>query len=148
MTTRPASKVHPRDRQKAAIRSLDGIVTSQLGGDREGYVVRLAGSFHYRAFRQPVAKHVRKNHVQTDDPWALRKGVPNKLRDTVMPKRPKPTARAEADREARRQPPTPDRMRHAEARPQRAGRRWSAGGLTIFYEQEDLRPITTLVEKA
>ena len=83
MTTRPASKVHPRDRQKAAIRSLDGIVTSQLGGDREGYVVRLAGSFHYRAFRQSVAKYVRKNHVQTDDHWALREVVPNKLREAI-----------------------------------------------------------------
>ena len=42
---------------------------SRLGGDREGYVVRLAGSFHYRAFRRSVAKFVRKNHVQTDDHW-------------------------------------------------------------------------------
>jgi hypothetical protein len=68
---------------ETAIRSLDGIVTSQFGGDREGYVVRLSGSFHYRAFRQSVAKYVRKNHVQTDDHWALRKVVPNKLREAI-----------------------------------------------------------------
>jgi len=68
---------------EAAIRSLDGIVTSQLGGEREGYVVRLASNFHYRAFRQSVAKYVRKNHVQTDDHWALREVVPNKLREAI-----------------------------------------------------------------
>jgi hypothetical protein len=54
--------------------------TSLLGGDREGYVVRLADSFHYRAFRRSVAKYVRANHVQTHGGWAVRQVVPNRLR--------------------------------------------------------------------
>jgi len=37
--------------------------------DMEGYVVRLAGEFHYASFRKSVAKFVRKNHVQTDEHW-------------------------------------------------------------------------------
>ena len=65
---------------EAAVRALDNATTSQLGGDREGYVVRLAGGFHYRAFRRSVAKYVRKNHVQTDDHWKTQEVVPNKLR--------------------------------------------------------------------
>jgi hypothetical protein len=59
---------------------LDGEGKSQLGGDREGYVVRLASGFHYRGFRQSVAKYVRKDHVQTDDHWKSREVVPNRLR--------------------------------------------------------------------
>lgn len=65
--------------KKAVQRMLDGSAKSQLGGDREGYVVRLAGSFHYRTFRRSVAKYVRKNHVQTDDHWSHRSVVPNRL---------------------------------------------------------------------
>ena len=64
-----------------AVRALDGVAKSQLGGDREGYVVRLAAGFHYRAFRRSVAKYVRKNHVQTDDHWKEREVVPNHLRE-------------------------------------------------------------------
>lgn len=56
--------------------------TSQLGGNREGYVVRLADGFHYRAFRRSVAKYVRANHVQTHGGWAVRAVVPNKLRSS------------------------------------------------------------------
>jgi len=59
----------------------DGEAKSQLGGDREGYVVRLAGGFHYRAFRRSVAKYVRKNHVQTNDHWKTQAVVANKLRE-------------------------------------------------------------------
>jgi hypothetical protein len=33
----------------------------------EGFVVRLADSFHYDNFGTSVAKYVRKGHVQTDD---------------------------------------------------------------------------------
>lgn len=33
-------------------------------GQMEGYVVRLADSFHYKEFKESVAKFVRKNHVQ------------------------------------------------------------------------------------
>ena len=61
------------------VHSLDHHRASQLGGDREGYVVRLADSFHYRTFRQSVAKYVRKGHVQTDEHWKSREVVPNRL---------------------------------------------------------------------
>jgi hypothetical protein len=61
------------------VRALDGAEQSKLGGLREGYVVRLAGSFHYRAFRRSVAKYVRKDHVTTDEHWANRPVIPNKL---------------------------------------------------------------------
>mgnify|MGYP001581601443 CR=1 FL=1 len=35
----------------------------------EGYVVRLAGSFHYKDFRQSVGKFVRESHVHTHGHW-------------------------------------------------------------------------------
>lgn len=35
----------------------------------EGYVVRLADSFHYRDFKHVVAKYVRANHVATQKHW-------------------------------------------------------------------------------
>lgn len=66
---------------EAAVRALDGVGKSRLGGDREGYVVRRAGDFHYRAFRQSVAKYVRSGHVQTPDHWAQQAVVANKLRE-------------------------------------------------------------------
>jgi hypothetical protein len=37
--------------------------------EREGYVVRNFDSFHYRDFRNNVAKYVRKDHVQTVKHW-------------------------------------------------------------------------------
>jgi hypothetical protein len=67
------------------VRLSDGVTESQLGGDREGYVVRFAGDFHYRAFRRSVAKYVRKNHVTTDDHWKAREVVPNRLREGATP---------------------------------------------------------------
>ena len=65
---------------EAHVRLFDGVAKSQLGGDREGYVVRLSAGFHYRAFRRSVAKYVRKDHVTTDDHWKAREVVPNRLR--------------------------------------------------------------------
>jgi hypothetical protein len=66
----------------AAIRTLDNVRESWLGGEREGYVVRLAAGFHYRAFRRSVAKYVRANHVvHRDGHWATRAVVPNRLRE-------------------------------------------------------------------
>jgi len=62
-----------------SVRALDDGSTSCLGGAREGYVVRKAGGFHYRAFRRSVAKYVRRDHVQTDDHWKAREVVPNRL---------------------------------------------------------------------
>jgi len=68
------------------VRMTDGLTNSLVGGDREGYVVRLAGSFHYRAFRRSVAKYVRKDHVQTSEHWGAREVVPNRLRkDATSP---------------------------------------------------------------
>ena len=37
--------------------------------EREGYVIRKAGAFHYRDFAANVAKWVRPGHVQTDTHW-------------------------------------------------------------------------------
>ena len=65
---------------KTAVRAIEAVgAASRFGDDREGYVVRLADGFHYRAFRQSVAKYVRKNHVQTDVHWKTQVVVPNKL---------------------------------------------------------------------
>lgn len=36
---------------------------------QEGYVVRLADSFHFKDFEKAVGKFVRKNHVQTTAHW-------------------------------------------------------------------------------
>jgi hypothetical protein len=47
----------------------------------EGYVVRLAGEFHYKDFRRSVAKYVRANHVQhKDGHWSNRRVVANELK--------------------------------------------------------------------
>jgi hypothetical protein len=37
---------------------------SVLGGEQEGYVIRLADGFQYDDFKQSVGKFVRKNHVR------------------------------------------------------------------------------------
>jgi hypothetical protein len=47
--------------------------------EAEGYVVRLADSFHYDNFSTSVAKFVRKGHVQTDKHWRSQQFVPNGL---------------------------------------------------------------------
>lgn len=64
---------------EAAIRNL---VKSMDLEKTEGYVVRLADSFHYDEFGQSVAKFVRKGHVQTDKHWRTQKFVPNSLAST------------------------------------------------------------------
>ncbi|MEC4087184.1 RNA ligase family protein [Pseudoalteromonas rubra] len=46
---------------------------------QEGYVVRLADSFHYEDFAQSVAKWVRADHVTTDTHWMHSEVVPNSL---------------------------------------------------------------------
>ena len=61
------------------VRAFDDVSESRFGRQREGYVVRRANSFHYRAFRRSVAKFVRKDHVQTDDHWKSRPVQPNQL---------------------------------------------------------------------
>lgn len=46
----------------------------------EGFVVRLASSFHYDDFGRSVAKYVRKGHVQTDKHWRHQEILPNGLK--------------------------------------------------------------------
>lgn len=46
---------------------------------QEGFVMRLADSFHYDDFSKSVCKWVRKGHVQTDKHWTSEKIIPNKL---------------------------------------------------------------------
>jgi hypothetical protein len=43
---------------------------SDLGGEREGFVVRVKDSFHKDHFSSNVFKYVRKGHVQTDEHWS------------------------------------------------------------------------------
>jgi hypothetical protein len=49
--------------------------------EMEGYVVRLADSFHYRDFKRSVGKYVRKNHVQTSEHWKRGVITVNKLKE-------------------------------------------------------------------
>jgi hypothetical protein len=53
-----------------------------IGDEMEGYVVRIADSFHYRDFSKSVAKYVRKEHVTDEDKhWFYGKaGEKNELR--------------------------------------------------------------------
>lgn len=46
----------------------------------EGYVVRVAREFHYKEFRNCMAKWVRKNHIQTDEHWKNQEIEPNGLK--------------------------------------------------------------------
>lgn len=52
---------------------------SRVGQESEGYVIRMADSFHYEDFSANVAKFVRANHVQTDIHWKSVPIVPNTL---------------------------------------------------------------------
>ena len=57
---------------------------SEYGGDEcEGYVVRIADSFHYKQFRQCVGKYVRKGHVHTHGHWMRTAVVPNLVENMV-----------------------------------------------------------------
>ena len=48
---------------------------------QEGYVVRVADSFHFDEFANAVAKWVRKNHVITEQHWMHAKVLPNGIKD-------------------------------------------------------------------
>lgn len=51
------------------------------GNPMEGYVVRLASSFHYNEFSKSVAKFVSKNFVIADNEhWSQGKVIPNRLK--------------------------------------------------------------------
>ncbi len=47
----------------------------------EGYVVRIAESFPYSAFKHCVGKYVRKGHVHTHGHWMRQRLEPNKLQE-------------------------------------------------------------------
>jgi hypothetical protein len=49
------------------------------GDECEGYVIRLADSFHYKNFQKSVVKYVRKNHVKTDKHWMQQTIIKNIL---------------------------------------------------------------------
>jgi hypothetical protein len=50
---------------------VDSLVSkpSELGGEREGIVVRSAGLFHNDYFKYNLLKYVRENHVKTTTHW-------------------------------------------------------------------------------
>jgi 5-methylcytosine-specific restriction endonuclease McrA len=48
---------------------IDKLKKIQLGDDREGYVIRLEDSFHYKDFKYSLAKYVRPNHLQSRERW-------------------------------------------------------------------------------
>lgn len=50
---------------------------------QEGFVIRLAESFHFDDFSKSVVKFVRKNHVQTDEHWMSQPIYPNKLKNNM-----------------------------------------------------------------
>lgn len=53
---------------------------SKLGGEQEGFVVRVKDSFDYSKFKTHCNKFVRKNHVTTSDHWMYQKVVMNELK--------------------------------------------------------------------
>lgn len=53
---------------------------SVLGGNQEGYVVRLVDKFEIVDFSKYVAKFVRKNHVKTDSHWMNSEITLNKIK--------------------------------------------------------------------
>lgn len=55
------------------------------GDPCEGYVVRVARAFHYKEFRNVVAKTVRENHVHTYGHWMRQAIERNGLRARVAP---------------------------------------------------------------
>ena len=62
---------------------------SLLGGEQEGYVVRVIDSFPYEKQDEGLdslytAKYVRKNHVQTSEHWLQEKIIPNLIKRTLM----------------------------------------------------------------
>jgi hypothetical protein len=56
---------------------------SDLGGEREGVVLRWSREFTNEEFAQATAKWVRPDHVQTNDHWSRQQIVCNQLRQTM-----------------------------------------------------------------
>ena len=51
----------------------------KLGGVQEGFVMRLAGEFHYDDYGTAVAKYVRANHVTTNEHWMIQAPEENEV---------------------------------------------------------------------
>jgi len=54
--------------------------TEDMDSKHEGYVIRIADSFHRNDFTKCVAKYVREGHVQTDSHWMRTGGELNMVR--------------------------------------------------------------------
>lgn len=54
--------------------------TSQLGGKREGFVLRWADGFSDADFDRAIGKYVRADHVTTDEHWRSQAVVRNRLK--------------------------------------------------------------------
>jgi hypothetical protein len=61
-------KVHSEKELKELVEKLVS-ESSELGGEREGIVIRNAGMFHNDDFKDNVLKWVRYGHVRTDSHW-------------------------------------------------------------------------------
>jgi len=59
---------------------LDKIKEFKIDENKEGFVMRLSGEFHYDDFNKSVVKWVRKNHVTTDSHWMRNAIIKNKLK--------------------------------------------------------------------
>jgi hypothetical protein len=53
---------------------------SLVGGEQEGYVIRVADAFPWDQHHLNTGKFVRKDHVQTDEHWMQQAVVPNGLK--------------------------------------------------------------------
>jgi ATP-dependent RNA circularization protein (DNA/RNA ligase family) len=56
---------------------------SQLGGQQEGYVVRVTDKFNYENFKESTAKFVRRGHIQNEEHWMNLVLEPNKLKEII-----------------------------------------------------------------
>lgn len=62
------------------VRRIQNLFSAKDAEIKEGYVVRLTESFHYRDFNKSVAKYVRKDHVRTSEHWLKKQLEVNKLK--------------------------------------------------------------------
>lgn len=76
LSIQPVEVIYDGNWDMGIVRSLDKTLNPELD---EGFVVRLADSFHYDDFGTSVAKYVRKGHVQTGTHWRHQEIVPNGL---------------------------------------------------------------------
>ena len=56
---------------------------SSQGGIQEGFVMRIADSFHYDDYSKCTAKFVRANHVTTDVHWMQSEAIENRVKNAA-----------------------------------------------------------------